>query len=204
MNARRNYPKLCSGEIDGDETPKQSYSCGYSALERFWKLADVHNITRWSASGHSALSVVCHQSIAPRNNDNELEDINIIVSACTEMAAIWLKSTNFTNKFSHIEPMSNEKNNVIYESRSLDAEWILMMLQDRVGNRRFILTSAEHPRTAMTEQNLGGIGIQCIEDGLTSEFEIDALVRSGYHSFCKLIAHLLQLYLFYRPAARLT
>jgi hypothetical protein len=158
--------------LNGIKQLSKEQTCLYSSLHRWWDLADEYNITRWAANGETALSVTCHRSINPWDNS-----IEITVNQCDTLRNLWEQGGNVTAKYP-----SMEKSQYIlgpWKGHLIDDDWILLKPNREAQLNGFKLKSVAESIAVLSEKEVGGLDILCLDDVLNDEVKV--MESSGYH-----------------------
>jgi hypothetical protein len=168
--------------------------CSYAALDRFWKLADEYNITRWSAHGGSIMGALCYASINPWD-----DDLDITVSSCRALDEVFSKSESALVRFPKMDPMQHtitlvsimggKKKHLVnpevlaWEGRALDDDWLLLKgnVPRRRGNWYKLKSVIEATELFPNTRELGGMDIMCFDSGI-SYSELFPMESSGFEA----------------------
>jgi hypothetical protein len=157
--------------LNGVKLLTSEQTCLYSALDRWWDLADELKITRWAAIGETALSVTCHRSISPWDNL-----VEIIVNQCDLLRDLWVKGVSVTA----IYPLIKENQYVSgpWRGRLLDENWILLKPSRESKLNGYKLKSVAESLAGFHEDVAGGLNIFCLDGAVNDDIKV--IESSGY------------------------
>ena len=161
--------------VNGVKRLKKEQTCLYSALHRWWDLADEFNITRWAAHGESAMSVSCHRSINPWDNS-----IEITVDQCDDLRSLWEQGGNISARYPFMDKSQYVKGP--WKGTLLDENWIILKPSRESQLNGFKLKSVSQSFAQLTDKEVGGLDILCLDDIVNDEIKV--MESSGYHYHC--------------------
>lgn len=156
-------------------------TCSYTLLDKFWDLTKEYNITRWSAHGGTLMGAMCYRSINPWD-----DDIDITVSSCQELDAIFDKGTNVTETYPSMATTQHTTQG--WEGRLIDKDYILIRGPHTKPKGNWFKLKAVAQILAKPSRDLGGMDIQCFDKEekhkRISFFERVPMQSSGFQGSC--------------------
>lgn len=143
-------------------------TCLYESLERFNRLAQEYNMTRWSAHGGSAMSAVCSHSMNLWD-----DDIDVTVSSCEQMNYI------YDINHDHVDSAKGFVGKLIPG----DDKWLLYK-KKFPHSYRFKLKPVSQFIDMRNNDDVSGLDIMCFDEGITAN-EVQALKESGFRDYLR-------------------